>query len=148
MLTFVKGIGSGMCLSPCFTFSLLAYCSKLRATCKSASRNVKQGWWSGNLLWRGTLEEGFLLNDPQVAGKVELLQLRTVCESGAQNLKHVCLGQINSFCNCWQLAQAAEPFLLKSVSKASATMPASRKQQSGKHPFGCAASGSSMPKLM
>ena len=32
----------------------------------------------------------------------------------------------------------AEP-ILKSVGKASATMPASRKQQSGKHPFGCAA---------
>ena len=46
--------------------------------------------------WRGTLEEGFLLRDPQVAGKAELLQLRTVCESGAQNLKHVCLEQINS----------------------------------------------------
>ena len=48
----------------------------------------------------------------------------------------------STVCSCWQLAQAAEPILLKSVGKASATMPASRKQQSGKHRFGCAASGS------
>ena len=54
----------------------------------------------------------------------------------------------STVCSCWQLAQAAEPILLKSVGKASATMPASRKQQSGKHRFGCAASGSGMPKLM
>ena len=51
------------------------------------------------------------------------------------------LGRINSL-SCWRLAQAVEPILLKSVGKASATMPASRKQQSGKHRFGCAASGS------
>ena len=44
--------------------------------------------------------------------------------------------------SCWRLAQAVEPILLKSVGKASATMPAFRKQQSGKHRFGCAASGS------
>ena len=43
LLTLVKGIGSGLCPSPCFTFSLLACCSKLRATCKSTSRN---GWWN------------------------------------------------------------------------------------------------------
>ena len=40
--TFVKGIGSGICPSPCFAFSLFACCSKLRATCKSASCHVKQ----------------------------------------------------------------------------------------------------------
>ena len=61
---------------------------------------------AGMVEWKppcgGTLEEGFLLNDPQVAGR-QMLQLRTVCESGAQNLKHVCLGQIKHVClgHCW-----------------------------------------------
>ena len=49
------------------------------------------------------------------------------------------LGRINSL-SCWRLAQAVEPILLKSVGKASVTMPASRKQQSGKHRFGWASS--------
>ena len=37
------------------------------------------------------------------------------------------MGRINSL-SCWRLAQAVKPVLLKSVGKASATMPASRKQ--------------------
>ena len=42
----------------------------------------------------------------------------------------------STVCSCWQLAQAADPILLKSGGRESATMPASKKQQSGKHRFG------------
>ena len=53
----------------------------------------------------------------------------------------------STVCSCWQLAQAADPILLKSGGRKSATMPASRKQQSGKHRFGYAGPHSDIPKL-
>ena len=95
--------------------SLFAYCSKLRATCKSASRHVKQ----------------------EVETSCREVHLRK-----ASYAVILSLGRINSLQLLAARTQAVEPILLKSVGKASATMLASRKQQSGKHRFGCAASGS------
>ena len=45
LLAFVKGIGPGICTSPCLALPFFTNCSKLRATCKSTPRNVKQRWW-------------------------------------------------------------------------------------------------------
>ena len=46
----------------------------------------------------------------------------------------------STICNCWQRAQAAGPTQMKSGGRESETIPASRKQHSGKHLFGFAGS--------
>ena len=78
LLAFVKSIEPGICTSPCLALPFFTNCSKLRATCKSTPRNVKQRWWDAEFLQGGALKKGFLLNDSQVSGKAELPQLRAV----------------------------------------------------------------------
>ena len=113
--TFVKGIGSDICPSPCFAFSLLlelaCYLQKRIAPCKAG--------------------------------------VETLCEVHLRKTSFaviLSLGRINSL----QLLAARTGGRVCPVEvcrQGSATMSASRKQQSGKHRFGCAASGWH-PKLM
>ena len=63
LLAFVKSIAPGIGTSPCCAFPFFTNCSKLRATCKSTPRDVKQGLRDADFLQRGTFEKGFLFND-------------------------------------------------------------------------------------
>ena len=110
-----------------FCFSLLTNCSKLRAT---RCMGGMQTSWSKVLLRKAS------------CSMICKFWGRLSCSTCEQHAKVEPKSSMTHFwdkstvCSCWQLMHAAVPILLKSDGRKSATMSASRKQQSGKFRFG------------
>ena len=132
LTAFVKGTGFRIWPSPGSSGFWFVKCAQLRAPCKGSSSNIQQGWWGVYLTQRRAVQKGLSSNTPQLVGKTEPLQLRAVCKKVDPKISLISVRERSTNCNRLQSSQAAGPIQVKSAGRCNETIPASKKQHSGR----------------